>query len=70
MSDIDLRAERERIGESQAEFAARFGVNQSTIHRWETEGVPEKGLSRTLIERVLPEIRLLPAKSPETETVP
>lgn len=32
---IDFRGVRERLGENQREFAERFGVNQSTLARWE-----------------------------------
>lgn len=48
-----LRLARERVRETQAVFAARFGVNQSTIHRWECEGPPETGTARKLIEQVM-----------------
>jgi DNA-binding transcriptional regulator YiaG len=39
----DIQRARKELGESQAAFAARFGVDQSTIHRWETEGPPKRG---------------------------
>ncbi|WP_316172452.1 helix-turn-helix domain-containing protein [Bradyrhizobium sp. SZCCHNRI2049] len=48
-----IREARERIGESQAAFAERFGVDQSTVHRWETNGPPARGPARRLIEREL-----------------
>lgn len=51
-----LRAVREGLGEKQGPFAARFGVNQATISRWETEGPPSSGMAAKLIERVLGEI--------------
>lgn len=44
---------RSDLGESQAEFGARFGVDQSTIHRWETNGLPPKGAARMAIEMVM-----------------
>lgn len=56
ISGDTLRAARERLGESQAAFADRFGVNQSTIHRWETEGPPASGTARRLIERVVSDL--------------
>ena len=31
---------RDERGETQAEFAVHFGVNQATIQRWETRGFP------------------------------
>lgn len=51
-----IRAARERVGESQADFARRFGVDQSIVSRWETKGVPERGPAQALIERVLAEL--------------
>lgn len=57
MPDSELiRAARKRVGESQEEFAKRFGVDQTTIHRWETEGVPARGPTRMTIERVLADL--------------
>lgn len=41
--------------ETQAQFAARFGVNQSTVHRWEKEGPPLRGPVRIVLEQVLAE---------------
>lgn len=55
-SKIDLRTIREGLGESQEAFALRFGVDQSTIARWETRGVPRRGAARALIERLSEEI--------------
>jgi DNA-binding transcriptional regulator YiaG len=51
-----FRAARARLGESQTTFAGRFGVDQATISRWETEGPPERGVAAKLIERVMSEI--------------
>jgi len=51
-----VKAARERLGESQAAFAERFGVYQTTVHRWETEGPPARGAAGKAIERVLAEI--------------
>ena len=48
-----LRKARKRLGESQEEFATRFGVNQSTVNRWENGGVPEHGPARIAVEHVL-----------------
>ena len=44
---------RNALGESQAAFAERFGVHQTTIHRWETSGPREGGAARKAIELVL-----------------
>jgi transcriptional regulator with XRE-family HTH domain len=48
-----IRAARAALGESQSAFAERFGVDQSTIHRWETDGPPGRGAARKAIEHVL-----------------
>jgi len=56
ITSAKVRAARRRLGESQSEFAERFGINQSTIHRWETEGVPTGGAARIALEHVLAEI--------------
>jgi DNA-binding transcriptional regulator YiaG len=52
-----IRSARERVDETQEEFAARFGLDQSTISRWETEGPPDQGPAKALIQRVLLEIK-------------
>jgi DNA-binding transcriptional regulator YiaG len=54
-SEVDLRALREQLGESQAAFGQRFGVDQSTVHRWETKGAPKRGPARLIIDRLLAE---------------
>jgi DNA-binding transcriptional regulator YiaG len=56
LSAAAIRATREQLGENQAKFAKRFGVNQCTISRWETEGLPTKGVAK-LIERAIRELR-------------
>ncbi len=33
-----IRYVREVLGESQAQFARRFGVKQPSVHRWEGKG--------------------------------
>jgi DNA-binding transcriptional regulator YiaG len=54
-----VKSARTGLGESQAAFGERFGVNQSTVHRWETEGPPEGGAAGKAIERVLSELGVL-----------
>jgi DNA-binding transcriptional regulator YiaG len=44
---------KDTLGESQAAFAARFGVHQSTVQRWEEKGPPPRGPGRVAIERLL-----------------
>ena len=51
-----IKAARDHVQESQSAFAERFGVDQSTIHRWETDGPPSRGPGRMAIERVLADI--------------
>lgn len=63
LSGDDLRAARERLGESQAQFGERFGVDQSTIHRWETDGISDRGTTKLAVERVLADISS-PPQSP------
>jgi DNA-binding transcriptional regulator YiaG len=48
-----IKTARERLGETQAQFGARFGVDQSTVHRWETKGLPDYGPTRMVVERLL-----------------
>jgi transcriptional regulator with XRE-family HTH domain len=56
----DIRRARQLRKESQGAFAAHFGVDQSTIHRWETAGVPD-GLVAIGIEKVLSELPPAPS---------
>lgn len=63
-----IRQARERVGESQAAFGARFGVDQSTVHRWETNGPPSRGPARKALERELAEIAALAAAASTTST--
>lgn len=54
MTGTEIRKIRESRGETQAEFGAHFGVDQSTAHRWETYGVSER---RIAIIRLLAELK-------------
>lgn len=60
-----IKEARASLGETQAEFGLRFGVDQSTIHRWETNGVPERGVTRMAVESVLGQ---LPKREPAEAT--
>lgn len=51
-----IKTAREAVNETQAEFAVRFGVNQSTIARWETVRPPEHWAACKEIERILDEM--------------
>jgi DNA-binding transcriptional regulator YiaG len=66
MTPESIKAARIRLGESQRQFGRRFGVDQSTIQRWETNGPPDRGPARTLLDTVLPALALEPA-APTTE---
>lgn len=48
-----IKQARKRLTESQAEFGKRFGVDQSTIHRWETSGPPINGPAPKLLAQLL-----------------
>lgn len=56
VSPETIRATRERLNESQEVFGKRFGVDQSTVARWEASGLPERGTTRMAVERVLAEL--------------
>ena len=53
----ELKAARLALGDSQEAFGSRFGVDQSTVHRWETEGPPMRGPARILISQLIDQIR-------------
>ena len=53
VSANDIRAARARLHETQAEFAARFEVDQSTIANWEAKGPPQRGPAAIVIKQVL-----------------
>ena len=55
-----IKAARELLGETQAQFGARFRVDQSTIHRWETRGVPDRGPAQMLVENLLSDLKAHP----------
>jgi DNA-binding transcriptional regulator YiaG len=59
---LDVKAVREHLGESQKTFARRFGVNQCTVSRWETEGLPNRGPLK-LLEREIRGLRNVPSMS-------
>lgn len=60
--EMDIKTVRETLGESQARFGERFGVDQSTVHRWETEGLPKRGVARHAIETFLKDSAPAPSK--------
>ena len=60
---IDVRLVRENLGESQARFGERFGVDQATVHRWEKNGLPAHGTARAAVENFIKSIDDAPAPS-------
>lgn len=52
-----IRAARISVGESQTEFAERFGVKQSAVSDWEIFGPPARGAAATAIEREIEAIK-------------
>lgn len=63
----EIRKVRQSREESQEVFGAHFGVDQSTIHRWETGGVPQRGATAVGIEKILFELRNA-TDAPQQET--
>lgn len=61
----DIREARDSTGESQAAFAKRFGIDQSTLHRWETNGPPERGAAGRLIDHVMAGLGRKPRTPPQ-----
>jgi DNA-binding transcriptional regulator YiaG len=60
----DIKRAREQVGETQAVFARRFGIDQSTLHRWETDG-PRTQSARVLAEYVLQNLGPVPTQAAE-----
>jgi putative transcriptional regulator len=48
--DIDVHAIRKRLGLSQAEFAARFGIPPGTLRDWEQGRRIPQGPARVLLK--------------------
>ena len=56
LTGAKIKKARELLGESQQEFADRFGVDQSAVSRWEQDGPPTRGPGRLAIQRVLDDL--------------
>ena len=52
--EIYVKALRERLVETQAAFAARFGVDQGTVSNWETGKTKPSGPARKIMEALRP----------------
>lgn len=63
LTNEDIKAARTKLGETQTAFAERFGVDQATVHRWETKGLPERGTARVAVESLLKELGTEPASA-------
>jgi putative transcriptional regulator len=46
---VDVRAARQRLGLSQPDFAAAFGVSVATVRNWEQHRRRPKGAARVLL---------------------
>jgi DNA-binding transcriptional regulator YiaG len=57
MTSEEIKTARLSLQESQEAFGARFGVDQSTVHRWETKGLPDRGAARIAVESLLVSLR-------------
>jgi DNA-binding transcriptional regulator YiaG len=57
LTGAEIKRVREALDESQQTFGNRFGVDQSTVHRWEEYGPPARGAALKSLERTLPELR-------------
>jgi transcriptional regulator with XRE-family HTH domain len=53
IKNSEIRAIRSALQETQTVFAARFGIDQTTLSRWETRGVPNDAITRFWVEKVL-----------------
>lgn len=60
-----ILAARTHVDETQQAFGERFGVDQSTIARWEENGPPSKGAAKLALAREIPAIMMLPKKNTE-----
>lgn len=52
----EIKEARRLLGESQAAFAKRLGVNQATVHRWETKGVTGRGTAQVAVDNLLKDL--------------
>jgi len=46
---VDVRSVRQKLGLSQARFAARFGFNAATVRNWEQGRTQPDGPARVLL---------------------
>jgi DNA-binding transcriptional regulator YiaG len=48
-----IKLARTKLGETQVKFAQRLGVDQSTVHRWETAGPPSTSYAQQFLTEKL-----------------
>jgi putative transcriptional regulator len=48
-AEVDVRRIRRRLGLSQDEFAARFGLSVATVREWEQDRRKPEGAARVLL---------------------
>lgn len=61
----EVKKTRAALGESQDTFGERFGVDQSTIHRWETETPPSRGLVPKALRELVDDVAKRNAQAPQ-----
>lgn len=52
----EIKEARKAVGESQTDFCARLGIDQSTLSRWEEKGPPDHGPTQIAIAGVISRI--------------
>ena len=55
VSPLDVKAVREHVGMTQAEFAAAFGISLGTLRHWERGDRTPRGPARVLLNVVAKE---------------
>lgn len=56
-TDLDIKAEREALGISQAELAKAIGVDQSSVSLWERQKRLPRGPALKVLMQVLADLR-------------
>ncbi|NKC11949.1 MAG: helix-turn-helix domain-containing protein [Gammaproteobacteria bacterium] len=59
VSAVDVKAIRSKVGMSQREFAASFGISLGTLRHWEQGNRQPHGPARVLLNLVAKEPRLV-----------
>lgn len=56
LSAAQIQKARRDSGDTQMEFARRIGVDQSTISRWEQDGISDR-LTSIAVESILKQVK-------------